>query len=384
MCSLEFEKPLAEKSLTADQYRTRVRAESMYSIKDYEGKTVLVTGGAGAIGSNLTGALAAFCERVIVLDNLVSSTRRNLPNLSNVLFVEGDILDEIKVKRCFFERPQIIFHLAASFANQNSVDHPEEDLMVNGMGTLKLMEYSVLQGVDRFVFASSGCSVYGDNARLPLTEDKGASMYLRTPYQVTKMLGELYANFFPHHHSLPVSKARLFNSYGPGEVPGQYRNVIPNFIYWALHGRPLPITGSGEETRTFTWVGDVVDGLLRSGLHEAAIGQEFNLAGGWEISTRRLAEKINSLAGNKAGIQFVSRRKWDSKKRVSASVEKARKLIGYAPEADFDWGLAQTVQWFRDNWEWINATATFGPGISSAVREIRGQVDGIEEGFHGS
>jgi len=354
-----------------------------YSVKDYKGKTVLVTGGAGAIGSNLTVALAGLCDRVLVLDNLVASDRRNLPNLRNVMFVEGDILDEVKVKRCFFEKPQIVFHLAAFFANQNSVDHPEEDLMVNGMGTLKLMEYSVLQGVDRFVFASSGSSVYHKDAPLPLTED-AMSMHLTTPYQVTKMLGELYANFFHHHHSLPVSKARLFNSYGPGEVPGQYRNVIPNFIYWAMKGRPLPITGSGEETRDFTWVGDVVDGLLRAGLHGSAIGEEFNLAGGEEIPIRTLAEKINSLTGNKAGIQFASARKWDSKKRVCASVDKARELIGYAPETDFDWALSQTVQWFKDNWEWIDDSASFGPGVSSAVREMRGKDDGIEAGVHGS
>ena len=171
-------------------------------LQAYEGKTVLVTGGAGAIGSNLTRALASVCKRVLVLDNLVASERWNVPSLGNVMFVEGDILDEVKIKRCFFEKPEIVFHLAAFFANQNSVDHPENDLMVNGMGTLKLMEYSVLQGVDRFVYASSGCSIYGSAAPLPLTEEF-MSMHLTTPYQITKMLGELYANFFHHHYGLP-------------------------------------------------------------------------------------------------------------------------------------------------------------------------------------
>src|SRR5688572_4438941 len=111
-------------------------------LEKYRGRTVLVTGGAGAIGSNLTRALAAVAERVIVLDNLCSSPVWNVPNAPNVLFVQGDILDEVKLKRVFFEKPDIVFHLAAFFANQNSVDHPEQDLMVNGMGTLRLLEYA--------------------------------------------------------------------------------------------------------------------------------------------------------------------------------------------------------------------------------------------------
>ncbi len=343
----------------------------------YAGKTVLITGGAGAIGSNLTRAVARVAERVIVLDNLVASPRWNVPSLPNVMFVEGDILDEVKIKRVFFERPHIVFHLAAFFANQNSVDHPENDLMVNGMGTLRLMEYSVLQGIERFVYASSGCSIYGSAAPLPLKEEF-MSMHLSTPYQITKMLGELYANFFWHHHELPVVKTRFFNSYGPGEVPGQYRNVIPNFIYWAMKGLPLPITGTGEETRDFTFVGDIVNGLMRAGVLESAIGQEFNLASGRETRIKDLAETINAATGNKAGIRWASRRKWDTKSRLRASVERANTLIGYEPNTRFEDGLEQTLRWFRDNWDRIDAAAAFGPGVSSAVREMTVEQDGQE------
>lgn len=210
----------------------------------YKDKTILVTGGAGAIGSNLCRRLAELGAKVIILDDLSSGVSWNVPSLPGVLFIEGDILDEVKLKRIFFERPQIVFHLAAFFANQNSVDHPERYLLVNGMGTLRLLEYSVLTGVDRFIYASSGCSIYGNESPLPLREEF-MSMHLSTPYQITKMLGELYCNFFYHHYGLKVVKPRFFNSYGPGEVPGQYRNVIPNFIYWAMKGLPLPITGTG-------------------------------------------------------------------------------------------------------------------------------------------
>ena len=245
--------------------------------ESYAGKTVLVTGGAGAIGSNLCRELVRLGARVLVLDDLSSGQRWNVPSCQGVLFTEGDILDEVKLKRVFFEGPQIVYHLAAFFANQNSLDHPERDLMVNGMGTLRLLEYSLLTGVERFVFASSGCAVYDGEAPLPLNEDY-MSMNLTTPYQVTKMLGELYCNFFYNHYGLKVVKTRFFNNYGAGEVPGQYRNVVPNFIYYAMKGLPLPITGGGEETRDFTYVGDTIDGLLRVGVMEAAIGKEFNLA----------------------------------------------------------------------------------------------------------
>ena len=131
----------------------------------YKGKTVLVTGGAGAIGSNLTRELAELGAHVIVVDDLSSGQIWNVPSVANVLFVKGSILDEVILKRVFFERPQIVFHLAAFFANQNSVDHPERDLMVNGMGTLRMLEYSVLTGVERFVYASSGCAIYGGICR---------------------------------------------------------------------------------------------------------------------------------------------------------------------------------------------------------------------------
>ena len=186
------------------------------------------------------------------------------------------------------------------------------------------------------------------------------------------MLGELYCNFFHHHYGLKVIKPRFFNSYGPGEVPGQYRNVIPNFIYWAMKGLPLPITGTGEETRDFTYVSDIVDGLLRAGAFESAVGQEFNLASGVETRIIDLAHMINEATGNTAGIRFAERRKWDTKSRLLASVDKARELIGYEPSTPFKMGLDNTIRWFRGYWDQIEASAHFGPGVSSAVREMAG------------
>jgi nucleoside-diphosphate-sugar epimerase len=334
----------------------------------YKGKRILVTGGAGSIGSRLVRNLCeAGADMVLVLDDLSSGYQWNLPSHPKMMFVHGSVTDEVKLKRVFFEEPQIIFHLAAFFANQNSIDHPENDLMTNGMGTLRVLEYSKLTKVQRFVYASSGCSIYGSHAPLPLKEEF-MSLNLSTPYQITKMLGELYCNFYFNHYNLPVVKTRFFNSYGPGEVPGQYRNVIPNFIYWALQGKILPLTGTGDETRDFTYVEDIADGLLRAGYFEQAIGQEMNLASAVETRIGDLAEMINKLTGNKSGIHYTQRRKWDTKSRLLASIDRANDLLGYKPQVPFEVGLLNTIEWFKQNWDNIQASASFNPGMSSAVR----------------
>lgn len=337
-------------------------------LEHYEGKKILVTGGAGAIGSRLVRKLLELDAFVIVLDNLSSGYTWNLPQNDNMLFVKGDTSNDIDLKRIFNEKPEIIFHLAAFFANQNSVDYPEEDLKTNGLGTLKLMEYAALYNkIERFVYASSGCSIYPSDAPMPYKEEL-TTMYLSSPYQVTKMLGELYGNYFYKQYGLPFVKARFFNSYGPGEVPGQYRNVIPNFIYWAIKGEKLPITGTGEETRDFIYADDIVGGLLRLGYFEVAIGEAFNLAVGREIKIKYLADTINKLVGNDAGVKYLSRRKWDTKPRILASNIKAKEKLGFNPDSDFEKGLKVVIRWFKDNWKNIERAASFGPGVSSAVR----------------
>jgi UDP-glucose 4-epimerase len=328
-------------------------------LANYSGRRVLVTGGSGCIGSNLVKALLeAEPEQIGVLDDLSASYEWNLPKDPKVFFIHGSILDEEKMKRAFSFKPHYVFHMASHFANQNSVDHPETDFLVNGLGTMKVLEYSNLVGVERFVYASSGCSVYGNQAPLPLREDY-VSLYLDTPYQINKLVGELYCNYFHNYYKLPVAIARYFNVYGPGEVPGQYRNVIPNFIWWALHERPLPITGTGEETRDYTFVDDIVDGTLRMGAAEAAVGEAVNLASEAETKVIDLACWINELTGNKAGIVYKSRREWDKVVRRKASIEKARKLLAYDPKADIKTGLKKTYQWILDNRERIEQTAKF-------------------------
>ncbi len=326
----------------------------------YADRTVLVTGGAGAIGTNLTRALLDGGARVVVIDDLSASSEANVADHDRLRFVHGDILDPDALGAAFSDRPEVVFHLAASFANQKSVEHPEEDLRINGIGILRVLESAVAAGRPRIVYAGSGCSVYGNEAPMPLTEGT-VSTKLDTPYQVTKLLGELYLNYYGEHYGLPVVKTRLFNSYGPWDPPGRYRNVIPNFMWRALHDLPLPLTGDGSETRDFTFVGDIVQGLLLAGTSERAVGEEINLAAGREIAIRDLADKINLAAGSGAGVELRPRRAWDRKRRLLASIDKARDVLGYEPAMDFDEGLAATARWFRTHWSRLATNPRFLP-----------------------
>ena len=328
-------------------------------LEAFNGKTVLVTGGAGAIGSNLVTALSNLeTKKITIIDDLSSSYEWNIPASPKVAFIKGNILDDEKLKWAFKEKPQIVYHLAAHFANQNSVDNPETDLMVNGMGTLKVLEHAHLVGVERFIYASSGCGIYGADSKMPF-EEHDVSMKLYTPYQVTKMLGELYTNYFYNLYNLPIVNARFFNSYGPGEVPGKYRNVIPNFFYWSINKQPLPITGTGDETRDFTYVGDIVNGLLAMAHYQDAVGEAFNLATGREIRIGDLAQWIIEITGNEAGVVFKERRDWDKKNRLLASIEKAKRVLGYEPNMDFKKGLKHVHAWFKENWQNITGSQAF-------------------------
>ena len=323
------------------------------------GKTVLVTGGAGAIGGNLVRALDTIdTKKIIILDNLSSSYAWNIPKGPKIQFIHGDILNDENLKRAFREKPDIVYHLAAHFANQNSVDNPEKDLLVNGLGILKVLQYSQLVDVERFVYSSSGCGVYGLESKMPF-EEHDVSIKLHTPYQVTKLLGELYTNYFHNLYTLPIVNARFFNSFGPGEVPGKYRNVIPNFFYWAMKGLPLPITGDGTETRDWTYVGDIVAGLLAMGIKEKAVGEAFNLGAGREQRVIDMANSILELTGSTAGIVYTERRDWDKKTHLLSCITKGQGMIGYQPKKSFHDGLKETHQWFVENWENIEKSAEF-------------------------
>lgn len=343
----------------------------------YEGRKVLVTGAAGAIGSNLVGGLVSAGAHVTALDDLSSGLLENLPADPSLTFLEGSVLDERMLDRAFAKGPEVVFHLAALFAHQNSVDHPQRDLRVNGLGTLGILERSCEAGTGRVVFSSSSCVLQprkdssgavppaGDglppagngHGGCPAVPAEGIEPApgADTPYQITKYLGEQYCRFFHSCHGLSTVRIRIFNSYGPGEPPGLYRNVVPNFFHLARLGRPLPVLGTGTETRDWTYVGDVVEGLLSAGFCPAADGQVICLGTGRETRVVDLARRINAITGNRAGVSFRTRRSWDTHERRVAPTEPARRLLGHECGTPLEVGLRRTAAWFEQRWGSVRA-----------------------------
>ena len=310
---------------------------------NFRNSLILVTGGAGAIGSNLVKALHQEGAKIIVLDDLTSGVKNNIRGISDVWLVEDSITNKDILKKLFSQPINYVFHLAASFANQKSIENPLYDLDVNTAGTLKLLEHSAkLKNLKRFVYVSSSC-VYGSVKGL-ITEKTILSP--ETPYAISKLAGENYALFFNRYYGLPTVILRYFNSYGPGEYPGKYRNVIPNFFYLAMRDLPLKITGTGKERRSFTFVDDIVKATMKAALSKKAVGECFDIGSTNEIRIKDLAKKINNLTENKGGIKFVKRRKWDLILRRFSSCEKAKGILGFKIRVGLDEGLKETYKWF--------------------------------------
>ncbi|OGT95793.1 MAG: hypothetical protein A2X80_03645 [Geobacteraceae bacterium GWB2_52_12] len=302
---------------------------------------VLITGGAGAIGSNLSNALSDAGCTVTVLDDLSSGSTGLLNEEIN--FIHGSVCRDQDLENAFSSSPDVVFHLAALFANQNSVEHPRKDIDVNGLGTIKVLEFAKKNHIKKLLYTSSSC-IYGSNPDMRENNYIGCT---DTPYAITKLLGEQYCRFWSRHHNLDTVIVRLFNSYGPGEFPGPYRNVIPNFFSLALQGEPLPITGSGDEIRDFNFVDDTVNGIISAMSSTTLPGDVYNLASGIGTRISDLACMINEITGNRAGIRFVPRRTWDSITTRIGCIEKARKEIAYKPSCNLTRGLSRTHEWFK-------------------------------------
>lgn len=306
---------------------------------------ILVTGGAGAIGSNLVNQLAQEPGTdIVVLDNLSSGRIENIRNRANVHFIKGGVESDEDLALVFQRPLDVIFHLAANFANQNSVDFPQRDLVVNGLGTLKLLLRAAEHGIKRIVYSSSSC-VYG-NRDEPLDE-KCREFSLDTPYAVTKLLGEDYLRFFYHHHQLPMVILRYFNVYGPNEYPGKYRNVIANFMVKAMRNEDLVITGTGEESRDFNFVDDSVRGTILAARTDAAVGRVINIASGREASINDLVRMIVEITGSKSKVVRTPRRSWDTVVRRVAAVNVAREVLGYEATTPLREGLQRYYDWLR-------------------------------------
>lgn len=330
------------------------------------GSQVLVVGGAGFVGSNLVQALLELgAGRILVVDNLLSAERENLPEDDRIEFVEGSIADD-EVLAGLPEEIDFAFHLATYHGNQSSIEHPLEDHEHNTLTTLKLYERIKDFGdLRKVVYASSGGTVapktFYDAEATP--EDAPISLYLDSPYQISKIVGEFYSNYYFTHHALPVVKVRFQNVYGPGEVLGAgrwrgantvWRNVTPTFVYKALKHEALPVQNGGIATRDFIFVGDIVRGLIAAA-ENGEPSAVYNLASGRQTTILEHAETINELAGNPTPIALAPARDWDHSGKRFGDPSKARTEIGFTAEVALREGLERTVEWTRENLDWIES-----------------------------
>ena len=322
-------------------------------------KTILVTGVAGAIGSNLVNTIIDNCEKLIILDDFSSGHSDNLEYLNSekVHIVDGDICVQSVIDKAFSYGINQVYHLAANFANQNSVDNTEKDLRTNGVGIVKVLQASVENKIEKFLTTSSSCVYKPSNN--PFIET--ASIELTTPYAITKMLSEYYTSFYSKFHNLSSVIVRPFNSYGPGDLPGRFRSVVPNFFIKAMNGLPLVITGDGSETSPFTYVQDIVNGLICAmnnspnvklktfGGHPVDEDDSlvYNIGNDTSITILELAEKINEICQNKAGVEFIPRRDWDKFPKRAVQLDKSKNDLNFEIQYDVDTGLKLTYQWFK-------------------------------------
>ena len=336
-------------------------------MREFAGTTILVVGGAGFVGSNLTAALLTAGPReVIVVDNLLSSERESVPVDPAITFVEGPITNDA-VLAGLPENLDYVFHLATYHGNQSSMHDPLADYQNNALTTLKLYErVKAVSGLRKVVYASAGCTVADktfDTARAT-DEDAPVSLHLDTPYQISKIIGEYYSNYYFTRFGLPAVKARFQNVYGPGEILGAgrwrgtpntvWRNVTPTFVYRALKGDPLPVENGGIATRDFIYVDDIVRGLIACAL-QAPPGEVYNLASGVETSILELAESINEMTGNAAPIEVGPTRDWDRSGKRFGSTAKARDQLGFEVDVGIEEGLRRTIGWTRESLATIDA-----------------------------
>lgn len=316
-------------------------------------KKILVTGGAGAIGSNIVKRLLeGDVEKIIIIDNLSSGVLSNIPKDKRVIFIKGDIAKAKILSKAFSHDVDMVFHLAANFANQNSVDNPIRDLISNGLGSVNLLEFTVKHKVKKFIYFSTSCLYRSKNTKL---KESDLDLQFETPYAISKYMAERYAFFYGYFHHLPVVVLRIFNSFGPGELPGKYRNVIPNFMERGIKNQPLVITGTGKETRNFTFVSDIVRGALLAAMSDRANGKIVNLGHSKQVKILELAQAIIQITGNKQEIIFQPRRKWDNSLRRDGNVSLANALFGFKAKVSLEDGLKEVHSWMLDKIESKNA-----------------------------
>jgi UDP-glucose 4-epimerase len=309
------------------------------------GRRVLVTGGAGFIGSHLVDALAARGDEVLVVDNLSVGSRANLRQHDAGGRVElhvADVLDGERMTR-LLEGVEVVFHLATQCVRLSLFD-PEIVHKVNTEGTLRMLMAALAARVTRFVYVSSS-EAFGSAQTVPMSEDHPFDP--TTIYGASKLAGEHYTTAFHRTHGLDTAIVRPFNTYGPREhFEGAYGEVIPKFVVRVMNGKRPIIFGDGQQTRDFTFVGDTVAGLLLAADAPGLTGRSVNIARGVEVSINQIARLVLDACGSSLEPEFGPERPADVRRHYG-DIGRARRELGFAPQVSIADGIARYVEWFR-------------------------------------
>lgn len=312
--------------------------------KKMNGKKVLVTGGAGFIGSELTRQLVQQGFDVIVIDNLINGKKENIADLigNGVELITIDIRDE-SVTDKLTKQVDIVFHLAC-LGVRHSIHDPLENHNVNATATLKLLSASRRNSVKKFIYVSSS-EVYGTAKWVPMTEEHPT--FPNTVYGASKLAGECYARAFWHSYKYPTVVVRPFNTYGPRcHHEGDCGEVIPKFLLRCMSGSPMIAFGDGQQTRDFTYVSDTACGIIEAGLHDNAIGTTINIGSGREVSMNDLAIMIAAVTKRVNAQLIHDKSRPGDVLRLCADIRKARKMLGFRPKVTLSQGLKQLKDWY--------------------------------------
>jgi nucleoside-diphosphate-sugar epimerase len=324
-------------------------------------RSVLVVGGAGFVGSNLVRFLQRERPRKLtIVDNFLSSDPVNVPDDSTVHLVSGTITDHRILARLDSDL-DYVFHLACYHGNQSSIADPLADHDNNTLTSLKLFErLKDIKSLRKVVYAAAGCAVAEKtfDGASATNEDAPVSLFHDSPYSISKLIGEMYGNYYFMRYRMPFVKARFQNVFGPGEILGAgrwrgtpatvWRNVTPTFIWKALHGEALPVENGGIASRDFIFVEDMARGLMACALRGES-GEIYNLGSGIELSILELAQRVNALTGNATPIELKPARDWDGSGQRFAATDKARERLDFVAEIDHLEGLKRTIAWTRTN-----------------------------------
>jgi UDP-glucose 4-epimerase len=327
----------------------------------FQGKNVLVTGGAGFVGSNLVNRLVEEGANVTVLDDLFTGRRENIAYLDDIEFIEGSVTDFDLLEKIMAKK-QLIFNLAVRNIIV-SVLSPRLDFKVNTEGTFNVLLAAKEKGIERVIYSSSA-SIYGNPRYIPINEDDSISTL--NPYAASKLSGENYCFAFYETYRLPVSIVRYTNVYGINQSPiNPYCGVVSKFFESVMKGEPPQIHGDGEQTRDFTYIDDAVEATLMAALNPKAEGEVFNVGTGKETSINELADKILALSDSKAKPVYIDRRDIDNIRRRVLNIEKIRRVLNWVPKITLTAGLKKTYLWLLEN------EAQCPPCLPSKTKELK-------------